>query len=221
MVEKTDKKPPNFWHEGDISLRDLPEIAKGVKALARTHPEMKAALKSIGALPWKKQPDGFEGLVCIILGQQVSVAAAAHMAARLRVACPKLTPKNFMKLDAAALRAIGFSRQKIVYCRDLATRMIAKKFKPADLLEMSEEEAMAALVDLKGIGPWSAEIYLMFCIGKGDIWPAGDLGLQAGLQRLLNLKTRPGLEKTRKMGGTWAPHRTAASLIVWSSRKVV
>ena len=70
MPEKQAKKPPNFWHEGDVFLHDLPEIAKGLKHLVRNHPEMKAALKDIGALPWKKQPDGFEGLVCIILGQQ-------------------------------------------------------------------------------------------------------------------------------------------------------
>lgn len=221
IPEKQEKKPPNFWHEGDILLTDLPEIKKGVNALRRSHPEMRDALKRIGKLPWKKQPDGFEGLVCIILGQQVSVAAAAHMAARLRIACPEVTPKRFMKLDDEKLRAIGFSRQKIAYSRDLAERMIAKKFNPADLLSMSDEEAMEALVALKGIGVWSAEIYLMFCIGKGDIWPAGDLGLQNGIQRLRGLKTRPDHDKTRKMGEEWAPYRSAASLIVWSNLKVV
>lgn len=221
MPEKTEKKAPNFWHEGDTFLHDLPEIRKGLNSLSRNHPEMKAALKRIGTLPWKKQPDGFEGLVCIILGQQVSVAAAAAMAARLRDTCPEITPRRFMKLDDDTLRAIGFSRQKIAYSRDLAERIMAKKFNPADLLSMSDEEAMAAMVGLKGIGPWSAEIYLMFCIGKGDIWPAGDLGLQAGMQHLKGLKTRPTPEKTRKLGEEWAPWRSAASLIVWSSRKVL
>jgi len=221
MPEKNEKKAPNFWHEGDVPLAGLPEIKKGLNSLSRTHPEMKEALKRIGRLPWKKQPDGFEGLVCIILGQQVSVAAAAAMAARLRDACPELTPKRFMKLEDDTLRGIGFSRQKIAYSRDLAQRITAKKFNPADLLSMNDAEAMQALVDLKGIGPWSAEIYLMFCIGKGDIWPAGDLGLQVGIQHLKGLKTRPSPEKTRKLGEEWAPYRSAASLIVWSSRKVL
>lgn len=221
MTDKKDKKPPNFWYEGKVSLASLPEIKKGVAALKKSHPEMAAQMKLIGKLPWKKQPDGFEGLVCIILGQQVSVAAAAHMAARLRAACPDLTPRKFLKLSDDELRAIGFSRQKIAYSRDLATRIVQKKFNPAALNDMTGAEAMEALVALKGIGVWSAEIYLMFCIGKGDIWPAGDLGLQNGLQRLKGLKTRPDHVKARKMGEEWAPYRSAASLIVWSSLKVV
>ncbi|HYD19113.1 MAG TPA: DNA-3-methyladenine glycosylase 2 family protein [Patescibacteria group bacterium] len=218
MPQAPTPKPPNFWHEGEVFLHDLPEIAKGIRALTRKHPEFKTAMKCIGKLPWKKQPDGFEGLVCIILGQQVSVAAAAHMAARLKAAVKnKLTPKNFLKLADEDLRAIGFSRQKMVYCRDLAQRIIEKKFDPKALEKMNEEEAMAALVDLKGIGTWSAEIYLMFCLGKADIWPAGDLGLLSGLQRFLGLKTRPDPVKGRKLGDPWAPYRTAASLIVWKA----
>lgn len=217
MSEKQEKKPPNFWFEGDTALHDLPEIGKGVRALVRKHPELKEAMKRIGTLPWKKQPGGFEGLVCIILGQQVSVAAAAHMAARLRTALPEVTPKRFLKLGDGKLREIGFSRQKIAYCRDLAERIAGKKFNPGDLESMGDEEALAALVDLKGIGVWSAEIYLMFCIGRGDIWPAGDLGLQNGMQRLRGLKTRPDAQKTRKMGEIYAPWRSAASLIVWKA----
>lgn len=220
MPEKEKKKAPNFWHEGDVFLRDLPEIKKGIAALKKSHPQMKEALAAIGKLPWKKQPDGFEGLVCIILGQQVSVAAAAAMAMRLKDA-GGMAPKPFLKLTDDQLRAIGFSRQKIAYARDLAERIIKKKFDPAKLVEMEEADAMAALVDLKGIGVWSAEIYLMFCLGKGDIWPAGDLGLQNGMQRLFGLKTRPDHVKTRKMGEIWAPYRSAASLIVWSYLKVV
>lgn len=215
MPEKQAKKPPNFWFEGETALHDLPEIAKGLRALTRRHPELKEAKKRIGRLPWKKQPDGFEGLTCIILGQQVSVAAAAHMAARLRAALPEVTPRRFMKLEDETLRGIGFSRQKINYCRSLAENIIARRFDPADLEDMGTEEAMEALIELKGIGVWSAEIYLMFCLGKGDVWPAGDLGLQNGLQRLRGLKTRPDAVKARKMGEIFAPYRSAASLIVW------
>lgn len=215
MADKQEKKPPNFWYEGDVSLHDLPEIATGVKKLVKAHPELKDAMKRIGTLPWKKQPDGFEGLVCIILGQQVSVAAAAHMAARLRDAIPEITPKRFMKLQDAELRAIGFSGQKINYSRNLAEQIIGKKFNPADLVDAPEEEAMEMLTALKGIGPWSAEIYLMFCLGRGDVWPAADLGLQNGLQRLRGYKTRPDTKKTRQLGEIFAPYRSAASLIVW------
>ena len=215
MTEKQEKKPPNIWYEGAVYLHDLPEIGKGLKHLGKNHPDLKAAHKRIGTLPWRQQPEGFEGLVYIIFGQQVSVASCAYMAARLRATLPEITPRRFLKLDDVKLREIGLSRQKMAYCRDLAERMVSKKFNPADIVDMDDTEAYAALMDLKGIGPWSAEIYLMFSLGRADVWPAGDLGLQAGLQRLLGLKTRPDTEKTRKMGEIWAPHRTAASLIVW------
>ena len=215
MPEKQEKKPPNIWYEGEVYLHDLPEIGKGLRALGRNHPELKAAHKRIGTLPWKKQPDDFAGLVYIIIGQQVSVAAAAHMVARLHKMTPEITPRRFLKLDEANLREIGLSRQKMAYCRDLAERIVNKKFRPADLGGMEDAEAFEALTALKGIGPWSAEIYLMFSLGRADIWPAGDLGLQAGLQRLRALKTRPDAQKTRKMGEIWAPYRSAASLIVW------
>jgi DNA-3-methyladenine glycosylase II len=137
------------------------------------------------------------------------------MAARLKDAIPEVTPRRFMKLDDDKLREIGLSYSKIKYCRELAERIIGKKFIPADVAQMDDTEAFEALVDLKGIGPWSAEIYLMFSLGRADIWPAGDLGLQAGLQRLYDLKTRPDTKKAREMGTIWAPHRSAASLIVW------
>ncbi len=215
MAEKQEKKPTNIWYQGPCYLHDLPEIGKGLKHLGKNHPELKAAHRRIGTLPWRKQPEGFEGLVYTILGQQVSVAAAAHMAARLKAAIPEVTPRRFMKLDDAALREIGLSYAKIKYCRDLADRITGKKFVPADVAQMDDAEAFAALVDLKGIGPWSAEIYLMFSLGRADVWPAADLGIQAGLQRLYGLKTRPDTKKARKMGDIWAPHRSAASLIVW------
>lgn len=215
MPEKQEKKPPNIWYEGPVYLHDLPEIGRGLKALGRNHPELKAAHKRIGTLPWRKQPDDFAGLVYTILGQQVSVAAAAHMAARLKTATGEITPRRFLKLDDTALREVGLSRQKMAYCRDLAERVVSRKFSFADIAGLDDAEAFEALTALKGIGPWSAEIYLMFSLGRADIWPAGDLGLQAGLQRLLGLKSRPDIKKTRQMGEIWAPYRSAASLIVW------
>ena len=137
------------------------------------------------------------------------------MRGKLIAKIKRITPARFLKLTDDDLRACGFSGQKIKYCRDLAERITTKKFKPAALASMNDEEAMAALVELKGIGVWSAEIYLMFCLGRADVWPAGDLGLQYGLQRLLKLKQKPDADKTRKLGDIFAPHRSAAALIVW------
>ncbi|MDE1151746.1 MAG: hypothetical protein PW788_04335 [Micavibrio sp.] len=215
MPEKQVKKAANYWHEGTVPLVDLTEIAKGIKYLTRHHPNLKAALQRIGKLQWRQQPAGFEGLVCIILGQQVSVAAATAMRAKLVDKIGAITPRKLLKLDDDDLRACGFSRQKMIYARDLAERVVARTFNFADLDDMNDEDAMAALVALKGIGVWSAEIYLMFCLGRPDVWPAGDLGIQQGLQRLLKLKEKPDAAKTRQLGEIFAPHRSAASLIVW------
>lgn len=217
MAKTPDKKPPNFWHVGDQNLHDLPEIAEAMKALVKKHPEFKTAMQKIGKLPWKKQQDGFEGLVNIIIGQQVSVAAAAHIVARLKPLMDEFTPENFLQLTEDKLREIGFSRQKVSYARDIAKRMISGEFDPEALRDMDTDEALDALTELKGIGVWSAEIYLMFCLGKPDVWPADDIGLQNGLQRFNGYKNRPDAERTREVGEKWAPYRSAAALIIWKA----
>lgn len=217
MPEKQAKKAAAKPARGKIQLTDLPEIAKGIKYLAKRHPALKAALARIERIERRRGEAGFPGLVSIILGQQVSMAAAAAMREKLKVKCRPLTPRKFLKLSDDDLRACGLSRQKINYCRDIAARFVDKSFDAKALEDMRDAEAIAELVKLKGIGVWSAEVYLLFCLGRPDIWPAGDLGIQAGLQRLLNLKERPDHEEARQLGEAFAPHRSAASFIVWQA----
>ncbi|MFN7114079.1 MAG: DNA-3-methyladenine glycosylase family protein [Alphaproteobacteria bacterium] len=215
MAEKQEKSPLNFWLEGDTPLKELPEIKKGLRALRRRDPLLAAAYARNGILPWKRQPEGFEGLVNIILAQQISTAVATHLVRRVKAALPEITPRRFMKLDDDTLRGMGISRQKILYARSLAEAMISRRFDTADLPAMADADAFAALTALKGIGLWSAEIYLMFSLGRGDIWPAGDIALQKGLQNLHGLPARPGPDETRRQGDAFAPYRSAAALIVW------
>lgn len=215
MIEKQDQLPLNFWLEGETELAELPEIRRGLQHLRRHHPLLAAAYAKNGILPWKKQPEGFEGLVNIILAQQISTAVATHLVRRMKAALPDITPRRLMKLDDGAFRAMGISRQKIIYLRHLAEAMISRRFVPAPLADMPQDDAFAALTALKGIGLWSAEIYLMFSLGRADIWPAGDIALQKGLQNLYCLPERPSSEETRRHGDAFAPHRSAASLIVW------
>jgi DNA-3-methyladenine glycosylase II len=209
------EKPRNFWLEGEVSLADLPDIKKGLKHVLKNHPELKASHAAKGMLDWKQQPDGFTGLVNIIAAQQISTAAAGTILTRLHAAIPEMTPRRFLKADDATLRAAGFSGSKISYARGLAESIVSKKFDPRDIPNMDDAEAFKALTSLKGIGLWSAEIYLMFSLGRGDIWPAGDIALQKGLQNIHKLKERPAPDHTRTLGDKWAPHRSAASLIVW------
>lgn len=215
MTKKEKPKPRNFWLEGDTLLTDLPEIKKGMTHILKNHPELKASYKEKGSHPWKKQPDGFIGLVNIIAAQQVSTASASAILTRLHAAIPDMTPKKFMKADDDVLRAAGFSRGKASYARGLADSIISRKFDPKAIENMADEEAFKYLLALKGIGLWSAEIYLMFSLGRGNIWPAGDIALQKGLQNIHDLKDRPQHDAARRLGDQWSPHRSAASLIVW------
>lgn len=215
MIEKQDQLPLNFWLEGETELAELPEIRQSLRHLRRHHPLLAAAYAKNGILPWKKQPEGFEGLVNIILAQQISTAVATHLVRRMKAALPDMTPRRLMKLDDDAFRAMGVSRQKILYLRHLAEAMISRRLVPAALGDMPQDDAFATLTALKGIGLWSAEIYLMFSLGRADIWPAGDIALQKGLQNLYSLPERPSSAETRQHGDVFAPHRSAASLIIW------
>lgn len=215
MAERQAKSPLNFWLEGEIPLAELPEIRRGLRALRRRDACLAAACRENGILPWKKQPEGFEGLANIILAQQISTAVATHLVRRLKAALPEITPQRFMTLDDDRLRGMGVSRPKIAYLRHLAAAMVAGRFDPAALAGMDDAAALAALGDLKGIGRWSAEIYLMFSLGRGDVWPAGDIALQKGLQNLHALPARPSPEDARGRGEAFAPYRSAAALIVW------
>lgn len=215
MIEKQDISPLNFWLEGDIPLKELPEIRRGLRSLRRREPLLDRTIAQSGLYPWKKQPEGFEGLLNIILAQQISTAVATHLVRRLKAALPEITPRRLMKMDDDALRALGVSRGKITYMRALAASIMERRFNPADIVDMSPAAAMTALTAHKGIGSWSAEIYLMFSLGRGDIWPAGDIALQKGLQNLYKLETRPQGADALNYGDAFAPYRSAASLIIW------
>lgn len=215
MTKKEKPKPRNFWLEGPTLLTSLPDIKRGLTHILKNHPELKASHAEKGMIDWRKQPEGFEGLINIILAQQISTAAAATIIGRMQAKLKEVTPRRLLKLDDEDMRTIGLSRSKAAYARHLAEQIVKRKFNPDDIKDMNDEEAFESLLALKGIGQWSAEIYLMFSLGRGDIWPAGDIALQKGIQRLHNLKERPLPDKTRLLSEKWAPYRSAASLIVW------
>src|SRR6218665_3083063 len=114
MIEKQDKSPLNFWLEGDTQLKDLPEIRRGLRYLRKENRLLAAGYAKNGILPYRKQPDGFEGLVNIILAQQISTAVATHLVHRMKAAIPDVTPRRLMKIDEDAMRTMGISRQKVI-----------------------------------------------------------------------------------------------------------
>jgi DNA-3-methyladenine glycosylase II len=156
-------------------------------------------------------------MLWLILGQQVSITAAAAMAARLEETLGVVTPKGVLGLDTETMRRCGFSRQKESYARDLAAALIDGSFDFEAVGELADDEAVELLTTRRGIGAWTAENYLLWALGRRDVFPAGDLALQIGWQWLSDSEQRPGPDELRTVAKAWRPRRTAASLLIWYS----
>ena len=188
----------------------------GIAALGG-EPVFAAILHRAGAPRFRARRNGFETLLHIILEQQVSIDAAAAMFRRLNEECRPLGPEGFLALDDATLRRCGFSRQKAAYGRGLSAAVTSGALDFDRLAAASDDEALTTLVALKGIGRWSAEIYLIFALGRDDVWPAADLGLQFGVAAELGLGTRLGERELRELGERWRPWRTVAACLFWQA----
>jgi DNA-3-methyladenine glycosylase II len=182
--------------------------------LARRDADIAKAWARVGDPPPRRRPKGFPALIGSIVGQQVSAASARAIWGRLLAAGP-LTPERFLQLSEAELRAIGFSRQKILYGRGIAEAIASGALNFRRLHRLEDEAAIAELVRLKGIGRWTAEIYLLFGLQRLDIWPADDLGLQVGVQRLKRLESRPGRAALIEIAEPWRPWRGVAARFLW------
>jgi len=190
-------------------------IRSGLDAIAAQTPAIGAALGRVGYPEPRIRARGYATLLRTIVGQQVSVAAANSMWAKLTAALGDDTPPEvLLAADFDALRACGLSRQKQGYARSLCELVLAGAL-DFDALPADDEEAIALLTQIKGIGRWSAEIYLLFAEGRPDIWPAGDLAVQVGLGKLLALPERPSEKQTRDLAEIWRPHRGAAAIFTW------
>jgi DNA-3-methyladenine glycosylase II len=188
----------------------------GIAAL-RGETVFAAILERAGPPRFRRRANGFPTLLHIILEQQVSIDAAAAMHRRLAETCRPLAPEPFLALDEATLKRCGFSRQKISYARGLAEAVASGRLDFAALAVMPDEEVRSALVSLKGIGRWSAEVYLIFALGRSDIWPAADLGLQFAVTECFGLPERPREKALRELGERWRPWRSVAACLFWQS----
>lgn len=187
----------------------------GLDALAAREPGIARALAVAGYPPPRIRERGYATLLRTIVGQQVSVAAAASVWTKLEALLgPDIPPAVLLAAEFDALRACGFSRQKQGYARSLCELVMSGELDLATL-PVDDEDAITLLTRIKGIGRWSAEIYLLFAEGRPDIWPAGDLAVQAGLHRILRLDARPSERETRVLGEAWRPWRGAAAILTW------
>ena len=191
------------------------ELHASLDALAASEPAFARGVQIAGYPEPRIRPRGYATLLRTIVGQQVSVASAASVWRKLEEALGEgAPPEALLATDFDGLRACGLSRQKQGYARSLA-QLVSDGALSLDALPEDDEEAIAELVQIKGIGRWSAEIYLLFAEGRPDIWPAGDLAVQEGVKRLLGLEERPSEKQTRALAEPWRPHRGAAAIFTW------
>ena len=202
------KSVPERLSSPDVLQRQL-------KALLRRNPELRPIAKLAGAFDIRLTPGGFAGLVRVICGQQLSVASARAIWGRFAEIPGALDPAKYLTLEEARVRGVGFSAGKYRTARVIAEAVIAGRL-DFDLVErLPADEATAYLVAHKGIGPWTAEIYLMFCSGHPDIFPTGDLALQKAAGHALGMDHVPTAKELIEIARPWSPYRHAAALLFW------
>jgi DNA-3-methyladenine glycosylase II len=190
-------------------------FSESVRLLTGRDEHLAEVVKTYGQPPlWVREP-GFPTLVYIILEQQVSLASARAAFERLKAAVRPLTPKRFLRLNDAELLRMGFSRQKTLYTRLLAESLARRHFNLRYLYDLPDDSAHKMLMAFKGIGRWTADIYLLSALRRPDIWPTGDLALATAVQEVKRLRQRPSPEKLEALSAPWRPWRAVAARLFW------
>jgi DNA-3-methyladenine glycosylase II len=192
-----------------------PAARRGLLRLARVDADLARIEREAGPLPWRTRDTGFSGLLSAIVGQQISNQAAAAIWRRLCALEGCRTPHGFLQLSDDTLRAAGLSRPKVTHGRAVAQAFADGVLASETLAAMDDAAAVAAMSSVRGLGVWSAEIYLLFALERLDVFPAGDLALQASLAHLKGLPARPTTKALRDMAAPWAPHRALAARLLW------
>ncbi len=190
-------------------------LEQGLAALAQVDTDIARVLAEIGPPATRVREPSFATLLRIVTAQQLSTKAAAAIWARLIEHLGEVTPARVAACSEADLRACGFSRQKVAYAYGLAEAVASGRLDLAGLAEAADEDAIAQITALKGFGRWSAEIYLLFALGRADAFPADDLAVRVGLQRLKSLAVPLTAKRARELAEPWAPWRGCAALFLW------
>ncbi len=202
--------------EKAMILHDENDVARGAEELARRCPHMAKIHALCGVPPLRWREPGFGGLVSTITAQQLSTSSAQAIRTRLRALADPITPETLLALDEAALRGCGYSAPKIRTLRAIAAAILDGTLPFERLAQMPADEACAAMVRIHGIGPWTAQVWMMFCLGTQDIFAPGDLALQEGAKLALGLAQRPGTRELERIALRWAPWRAVAARMLWA-----
>lgn len=201
---------------GRVEFPHPPRPAQdGLAALIASDPDFGTILARAGPLPWRTRSPGFPGLLQAIVAQMISNQAAAAIWGRLRALPGALRPEGLLALSDEALRGAGLSRPKVAHARILADAFLDGTLSAAGLDAMDDTAAIAAIAGVKGLGIWTAEIYLLFAMGRMDVFPAGDIALAAAAADLKGLSERPNPKALRALAQAWSPYRSLAARLLW------
>jgi DNA-3-methyladenine glycosylase II len=187
----------------------------GLKRVARRDRDIRRALKSAGTPPIRRIEPGFSGLLRILVGQQVSAAAASAIWAKVMNSIPDLSPRAVLARPESALRDLGLSRPKVRYAKSLARSIVDGDLDLDGLSRVGNDAAASRLTQVTGIGQWTAQVYLLFALGRGDAWPGQDLALIVACQRIKGLDARPSPGEMEALAEPWRPWRGAVAHLLW------
>ena len=194
---------------------DEKTFRQAILKLCDQGPELAGVVSKWGNPPFWTHEQGFPGMVMTILAQQVSLESARAAFNKLEKAVGTINPDSFLTLADDSLKSIGFSRQKASYVRGLAEKMVTGAFDFDRLKPLGNDAARKALLELRGIGVWTADTYLLFSLKRADAWPSKDLALEKAIQELMNLPSKPDTEEADRIAERWKPYRAVAARILW------
>ena len=191
-------------------------IRRALDALAADHAVVRQAIAQVGYPPSRRREHSFESLARIVVGQQLSTKAAATIAQRVdETVGGELSPETLLAAAPDKLRVAGLSRQKIGYLQSLAEAVLSDVLPIETLPQLTDDEVEAAITAVRGFGRWSAHMYMIFALGRPDIWPSGDLAVRVGFGRIMGWKDRPDEKKVINEGSPFSPYRSALALLCW------
>ncbi|SOE16629.1 DNA-3-methyladenine glycosylase II [Hoeflea halophila] len=197
-------------------IDSLHDIADGLGELAQADLRLARAIELSGPVPLRRKPPGFAALAEIILSQMVSKASANALWRKLELAAGEITPAAVLALSPDALRETGLSRAKAETLRRVGEAVICGELDLEHLCRLEARAAIRTITAIKGVGPWTAEVYLLFCAGHPDVFPAGDVALQSAAAKILGLEARPGSKDLYRLAEVWSPWRGVAARLLWA-----
>ena len=197
-------------------IRDLADVERGLGELLCIDPRLEPIASAAGPLPLRLAEPGFEGLAHIVVSQMVSRASAEAIWRRITVAIRPLSAEGYLMLDDETVASFGLSRAKAATLRLIAENVAQGEIDLEAIPRLPPQDALSALTRLRGIGPWTAEVYLMFCGGHADIFPAGDVALRAAVGSALGYEVRPDVAAVQELARVWSPWRSVAARLFWA-----